>query len=205
MERIKLLINFMIAEKSLVVFKPDVIQRQIVGELLTRFERKGFKVVAMKMIKPSKELVGKHYSDNEDYLRGVGDNAITSARERGETMQDISALDFGKMVRNWNIEYLSCGPVVAMVFEGAHVIEGVRKILGSTNPIRADIGSIRADYTPDSYLLADAQGRTARTLVHASDSPEEAEREIKLWFSKDEIFTYETAIEKILYDTGWTK
>lgn len=186
------------------IFKPDVLQRQISGELLTRFERKGFKVVGMKMVWPTTELVAKHYEDDEDYLRSVGEKSLESAKERGEELPDLTPLEFGQRIRQWNIDYLTCGPVIAIVFEGAHVIESVRKLLGKTNPLAADVGSIRADYSPDSYLLADSQGRTTRTIAHASDAPETAEREISLWFDETELYSYETAIEKILYDAGWT-
>lgn len=194
----------MTKEQTLVIFKPDVIQRQICGEILTRFERKGFKVVAMKMVWPSCELVGKHYEDDEKYLKEVGQRTLDFAKERGEKPLSEDPLETGKTVRQWNIDYLSCGPVLAFVLEGASVVEGVRKIVGKGNPIISDVGTIRADFTPDSFLLANAQMRTARTLIHASDSVETAQREIKLWFTKEEIHSYETAIEKILYDVKWT-
>lgn len=191
-------------ERTLVVFKPDVVQRQIVGEIIQRFERKGFKIIGMKMAHPSKDFISKHYIDDDEYNRGVGEKAIKAAKERGEKV-DESPIEIGRRIRNWNMNYLSCGPVIAVVFEGSHVIEGVRKMLGSTNPRTADVGTIRSDYTPDSYILADMQGRTTRTMVHASDCEESAKREILLWFDKDELFDYETAIEKILYDAGWSK
>jgi len=191
-------------EQTLVIFKPDVVQRQIVGELITRFEKKGFKIVAMKLVHPNRELVGEHYEADEEYLKGVGNKSVESARERGEKIPTKTPLEIGNQIREWNIDYLSCGPVIAMVIEGAQVIESVRKMVGKTNPVLADVGTIRSDYTPDSYLLADVQGRTTRTLIHASDSIESASREIPLWFSTKEIFSYETAIEKILYDTGWS-
>lgn len=192
-------------ERTLIILKPDVIQRQIIGEILTRFERKGLKVVAMKLVTPSRELVSKHYSDDKAYLEEVGNKGIVSAKERGEDLGDLTALEIGARVRMWNVEYLSCGPVLAVVLEGAHVIASVRKLIGKSNPVDADVGTIRADFTPDSFLLSNAQGRTTRTMIHASDSVENANREIALWFSKDEILSYETAIEKILYDAGWGK
>lgn len=195
----------MIDERTLIVFKPDVIQRQIVGELITRFERKGFKIVGMKMVHPTRELVGKHYEADEAYMTEVGEKTIAFAKERGEDVGDETALEIGQRVRLWNIEYLSCGPVIAAVVEGPNVIEGVRKIIGRSNPIVADVGTIRSDYTPDSYLLADIQGRTTRTMIHASDAPERASREISLWFDESEICKYETAIEKVLYDVGWSR
>jgi len=192
----------MINERTLVIFKPDVLQRQISGEILTRFERKGFKIVAMKMTVPSKDLVGKHYEGEKEYLTEVGEKSIKSAKDRGEDTSKMNAFKIGSQIRKWNISYLTCGPVLAIVFQGPMIIQSVRKMAGTTNPLMADIGTIRADYSPDSYLFADTQGRT---ILHASDSIKSAEREIPLWFKDNEIFNYEVGIEKILYDKGWTE
>lgn len=103
-----------------------------------------------------------------------------------------------------NINYLTCGPVIAVVFQGFGVIAGVRKMLGSTSPADGDVGTIRADFSLDSFALADEQGRVTRSMLHASDSVEHAEREIGLWFNATEISEYETAAEKIFYDAGWS-
>lgn len=195
----------MTQEKTLVIFKPDVLQRQIVGELLTRFERKGFKIIGMKLTHPSRELVGEHYAASEDYLIEVGEKSLKSAKEQGEDTWNMTALEIGSQIRQWNIDYLTCGPVVAMVLQGPTIIQSVRNILGSTNPQNADIGTIRGDYSPDSFMLSNAQGRTTRTIVHASDSIESATREIPLWFNEDELFDYTTGIESILFDAGWSK
>jgi nucleoside-diphosphate kinase len=192
-------------ERTLVILKPDVIQRQIVGEILTRFERKGFKIIGMKMVWPTEELMREHYIDEDEYHRSVGIKAVDNAKEKGEDVTGMDPVEIGRRIRNYNVEYLSCGPVLAFVLEGNSVIEGVRKLLGKTNPRLADVGTIRADYTPDSYFLADMQGRATRTIAHASDSVESAEREIPLWFKDDELYEYSTAIEHILYDAGWSK
>ncbi len=191
-------------ERTLVIFKPDVLQRQIIGELITRFERKGFKIVGMKLIHPSKELVGKHYTDDPAYLKEVGEKGIASALARGEEVKETDPMKIGNQVRDWNIQYLACGPVLAMVLQAPNIVEAVRKMLGSSNPANADIGTIRADYSPDSFFLANMQGRTTRTLIHASDSVENAKREISLWFNNNEIYEYETAMEKVLFDAGWS-
>lgn len=192
-------------ERTLVILKPDVIQRQIVGEILTRFERKGFKIIGMKMILADRELAEKHYVGDEEYLISLGEKTRKAAEARGDDVSGWDNLAKGNEIREWSIEYLSSGPVVAFVLEGNYVIEGVRKILGGTNPRNADIGTIRADYSPDSYFLADLQGRATRTLLHASDSVESAEREIPLWFKENELYDYKTAIEYALYDAGWSK
>ena len=191
-------------EKSLVVFKPDILQRQIVGEIIGRFERKGFKIVAMKMLIPSRELVGKHYEDMKEYLVETGEKAKKGAVARGEDVSNWDSLARGQWIRESNINYLTCGPVLAMVLQVFGVVTGVRKMLGSTSPADGDVGTIRADFSLDSFALADEQGRVTRSMVHASDSVENAEREIGLWFNATEISEYETAAEKIFYDVGWT-
>jgi nucleoside-diphosphate kinase len=191
-------------ERSLLLIKPDVLQRQIVGEILTRFERKGFKIVALKMLNATKEQVGEHYVDDEAYLIGVGNKAKKGAEERGEDISNWDPLERGKMLRQRNLEYLTCGPIVAMVLEGYGVISGVRKILGSTSPAAGDVGTIRDDYSLDTFYLADIVARSTRTMIHASDSVESAKREIDIWFNSSEICDdYETAVEKIFYDEGW--
>lgn len=191
-------------ERSLLLIKPDVLQRQIVGEILTRFERKGFKMVAMKMLNATEEQVGEHYFDDEEYLKEVGDKAKKGAISRGEDVSDWNSLERGKIIRQRNIDYLTCGPIVAIVLEGFGVISGVRKLLGDTSPAEGDVGTIRDDFSLDTYQLADYISRSTRTMIHASDCVENAEREIAIWFKEDEICDdYETAVEKIFYDEGW--
>lgn len=192
-------------EKTLLIFKPDILQRQIVGEIISRFERKGFKIVGMKMSVPSRELIGKHYVDDPKYLIETGDNAKKGAEARGEDTSNWNSLERGKWIRESNINYLTCGPVIAMVLQGFGVIAGVRKMLGSTSPADGDVGTIRADFSLDSFALADEQGRVTRSMIHASDSVENAEREIGLWFNATEISEYETAAEKIFYDVSWSE
>jgi len=191
-------------ERSLLLIKPDVLQRQIVGEILTRFERKGFKIVAMKMLNTTKEQVAEHYEDKEDYLIKVGDNAKKGAEARGEDISDWDALERGKFIRQRNISYLTCGPIVAMVLEGFGVISGVRKLLGNASPASGDVGTIRDDFSLDTFQLADYISRSTRTMIHASDTVENAQREISIWFKENELCdNYETAAEKIFYDEGW--
>jgi nucleoside-diphosphate kinase len=193
-----------ISEQTLLLMKPDVLQRQIVGEILTRFERKGFKIVAMKMLNATKEQVGEHYENEESYLIETGEKAKKGAIARGEDVSDWNSLERGKIIRQNNISYLTCGPIIAMVLEGHGVVSGVRKLLGSTSPAEGDVGTIRDDYSFDTFALADYVSRATRTMLHASDSPENAKREIKIWFKEDEICNnYRTVAEKIFYDEGW--
>ncbi|MBP5204486.1 nucleoside-diphosphate kinase [bacterium] len=189
-------------EKTLVLIKPDVLQRQIVGEIFSRFERKGIKIVAMRMLNATKEQVGEHYIDDPAYLIETGEKAKKGAEARGEDVSDWNSLERGKIVRQRNIDYLTSGPIIAMVLEGFGVVAQVRKILGSASPADSDLGTIRDDYSLDTYALADYISRSTRTMLHASDSVENAEREIKIWFKdKDICNNYETAAEKIFYDS----
>jgi len=196
----------MAQERTLVLIKPDVLQRQLVGEILSRFERKGIKMTAMKMLNATKEQVGEHYESEEAYLIETGEKAKKGAMERGEDVSKWNSLEQGRKIRQRNINYLTCGPIVAILFEGFGVISQVRKILGSASPAEGDIGTIRNDYSIDTYVLADYIDRSTMTMLHASDSVENAERELKIWFKESEICNdYETGVEKIFYDAGWSK
>lgn len=191
-------------ERTLILVKPDVLQRQIVGEILSRFERKGFKIIAMKMLNATKEQMEDHYTDEESYLIETGEKAKKGAMARGEDVSNWNSLEKGKIIRNNNVVYLTCGPIISMVLEGHGVIDGVRKILGSSSPADGDVGTIRDDYSYDTYALADYISRATRTMLHASDSVENAERELKIWFKESELCNnYETVAEKIFFDTAW--
>ncbi|MEP7103542.1 MAG: nucleoside-diphosphate kinase [Candidatus Dojkabacteria bacterium] len=191
-------------ERSLVILKPDSIQRGLAGEIISRFERKGLKIVAMKMVLPTLEQAQKHYNQPESAMMALGERTLAAYREKGIEFGK-EPMDIARDIQKKLLKYLATGPVVVMVIEGAHAIAHVRKIRGATNPLAADVGSITADYTIDSYFIADEGERAIRNLVHASGTPEEAEQEIKVWFTKDEIYEYDLAIEKILYDTAWEK
>jgi nucleoside-diphosphate kinase len=194
--------NTMAIEQTLVIVKPDGVQRGLLGEILTRFERVGLKVVGMKFTWPDREQVGQHYTDDEAYLTGVGEKALRSAHEQGRAVSE-TALEIGQRVREANMRYLSTGPVLVMVLEGNTAVETVRTIIGGTNPLTADIGTIRGDLTNDDFSQADAEGRAVRNLMHASSDHSEAAREIPLWFEKDELHDYQTVMDKVLHDPSW--
>ena len=190
-------------ERSLVIVKPDGVQRGLVGEIVTRFEKKGLKITAMKMIWPTKELATKHYDQPESAMKLLGERTLTSYAEKGVKHWSSDPMEIARDIQKKLVNYLSTGPVVAMVIEGAHAIAHVRKIRGATNPLGADIGTITGDYTIDSYFISDLDARAIRNLVHASGTVEEAENEIKLWFDEKEVMDYDLAIDKILYSKEW--
>ncbi|QQS39333.1 nucleoside-diphosphate kinase [Candidatus Woesebacteria bacterium] len=189
-------------EKSLVLIKPDGVQRGLIGEVITRFERKGLKVVAMKMIWPDKKKAMDHYFWSDEEKEASGGRTIEAYKAQGYKITK-SAKEYAEDVQRRLYSYLQTGPIVAMVIEGAHAIEHVRKVVGHGNPLSADVGSIRADFTIDSYVVADDVDRAARNLIHASGNPSEAAREMSVWFKDNEIVDYDLAIEKILYSKEW--
>lgn len=189
-------------ERSLVLIKPDGVQRGLVGEILSRFEKKGLKITAMKMLWPTKEMAAKHYDQPESAAIALGEKTIAAYAEKGIKI-DKKPLEIAKDIQGKLVKYMVTGPIVAMVIEGAHAIAHVRKIRGGTNPLTADVGTITGDYTIDSYFIADADGRAVRNLVHASGTVEEAENEIDIWFKENEIMDYDLAIDQILYSMEW--
>jgi nucleoside-diphosphate kinase len=194
--------DIMAIERTLAIIKPDGVQRGLVGEILGRFERAGLKIVGMKMVWPTQELVAQHYTSDENYLQSVGEKALENARQQGRTLT-ATALEIGQRVREANMRYISTGPVIAFVMEGNTAVQTVRNIIGGTNPLTADIGTIRGDLTIDDFSQADAEGRSTRNLMHASGDISEARREIPLWFSEKELHNYQTVMDKVLHDPSW--
>lgn len=191
-------------ERTLVLVKPDGVQRGLVGEIISRFERKGLKLVATKMVWPTEEQSKAHYHWSEEEKIGNGKRTIESYAEKGIGLKEDPIFYAEKTLAKL-YKYLQAGPIVAMVWEGAHAIQHIRNLVGYGSPLRADVGTLRADYSIDSYVFADEGDRVTRNLIHASGNVEEAERELKVWFTEDEIVDYELAIEKILYDPEWEK
>lgn len=189
-------------ERTLVLLKPDAVQRGLVGEILTRFERKGLKVIAMKMQLADKNTAMEHYKWSEAEKIANGDRTISILQEKGLPVEKTN-IEYAEATQSKLTGMLMAGPTIALVIEAAHAIEHVRKIVGHGSPLKADVGTIRADFTIDSYMVADQADRAARNLVHASSSVDEAEREIKVWFTEDELTDYDLAIEKILYSKDW--
>ena len=160
-------------QRTLILFKPDAVQRGIVGEILTRFERVGLKIIGTKMIFPNKEHYHKHYE-------GIG-KMVT---RRGEKAFDMA------------LEFMTQGPVIAMVLEGVESVELVRKLVGGTEPKAALPGTIRGDYSHMSFGYADEHNVGIPHLIHASGSVEEAKQEIEHWFADHEIYDYHSPREK---------
>jgi nucleoside-diphosphate kinase len=179
-------------ERTFVMIKPDGVQRGLIGEVIGRLEKRGLKVVALKMIKPSIEHVNDHYPKDDTWVARLGDKGFNVFKEYGidpkEIMGTDNNLEAGKKVREWLVKYLTEAPVVAMIVEGIHARDMVRKIAGPTLPNKAEIGTIRGDFSVDSPAAANFQQRAIKNIIHASETAEEVENEINHWFSIGEIF-----------------
>ena len=173
-------------ERTLVLIKPDAFKRGLVGKIISRFESVGLSLEEMKIVNATTKIVEKHYSDNKIWIRSVGKKTVDAYQKYNlniaEDLGTDDALKVGNLVRKWLIKQITSGPIIAIILSGNHAIEVVRKIVGNTVPLFAELGTIRGDFSIDSPDLATKGKRALQNLVHASSSVEEAKREISLWF-----------------------
>jgi nucleoside-diphosphate kinase len=158
-------------QRTLILLKPDALDRGIVGEIVTRFERVGAKLVGLKLLVSEKDTAMKHYTED-------------------------LAIRRGEKVRELMISMLTSGPIVAMVLEGIEIVEVVRKMVGGTEPKTAAPGTIRGDYAHVSFKYADEKQIGVFNLIHASGSPEEAPVEIDVWFKPEELVEHDPSYTK---------
>ena len=157
-------------EKSLVIIKPDGVERGLVGDIIKRFENAGLKLLGMKMVWIDKKFAEQHYSAHK------------------------SKPFFKELV-----EFITEGPVVAFVIEGVHAVHNVRRLVGTTSPHEAAPGTIRGDFAHISMAYASQKGSGGKNVIHASGSKKEADEEIKLWFKKEELHSYTTVDQKHVF------
>lgn len=183
-------------ERTFVILKPDAVQRAITGEIITRFERAGLKIVAMKMIIPEMEILKKHYPDA--LIPIIGNKTKTdwdaAGLEYSETAEEI-----GETILDATRKFMQEAPVIALVLEGGHAVEVVRKMVGSTGPKDSAPGTIRGDYAHLSLGRASLKKKGAANLIHASGTVEEAKQEIDLWFGGEQMFEYKTVHEALTH------
>lgn len=187
-------------EKTVVIIKPDGVQRSLIGEIISRYERVGLKLIAMKMMNATPELIEQHYTLDPGWRKAVGEKSIKGFLDKGQTPPSTDPLEVAQSVIDRLIRFMTSGPVVTMVWQGAHAVKLVRKLTGGTEPLMSDVGTIRGDYVLDSYEMTEIDNRAIRNIVHASGSVKEAEDEIKHWFKESELMNYESAVERILYN-----
>ncbi len=167
-------------ERTLVMIKPDGIERSLIGEIIGRLERVGLKIVAMKMMTTTPDHVEKHYTLDPKWRTVTGEKTIKGYKDKGLVPPSEDPLAITAAILENLKKYMTAGPIIAMVIEGAHAVKIVRKLVGGTEPLSSDVGSIRGDYVIDSYQMSDVDKRAIRNLIHASGSVEEANMEIPL-------------------------
>lgn len=188
-------------ERTLVIIKPDGVQRSLVGEIIKRIERVGMKFVAFKFLVPKEDQCWTHYNKDNAWFEAKGSKIVKDKEEKGLPVEK-PAIEYGKDILRGNVTFFMSGPVLAMVVEGNQAVGVVKKLVGGTEPMTSDVGTIRGDFTNDSYALAGIDIRAVRNLVHCSDSPEEASREAKIWFDEKDMINYRLVQEEILYDVN---
>ncbi len=187
-------------ERTVVLMKPDAVKKGLVGEILHRFERVGLKIVGMKMVRPNESLLKEHYvSDNPETLKRLGGKTLKTYTEYGKDAKADFGTDdpaeLGKLVIKWLLDYMSSGPIFAVLLEGRHAVDNVISLAGPTMPVHAPPGSIRGDFSTDSAAYANEEKRGVVNLIHVSGSLEEAKFEESLWFEKDEVHSYKRSDE----------
>ncbi len=193
----------MTKQQALILIKPDGVQRGLVGKITKRFEQVGLKIVGLKCVWAKEQQIIDHYPSTEAWFKKVGERTLTNYKKKGLDAKKVFGTDdaksIGKTVKQWLIKYLQESPVFCFVVEGYDTTELVRKICGNTIPLLANPGTIRGDFSHDTIDLANEQNRPLRNLIHASETPEDAQKEINVWFKKDEFFSYERADEKFMF------
>jgi len=188
-------------ERSFVMVKPDGVQRSLIGEIVRRFERTGLKLVALKLVLPTEEQCWTHYNKDDAWFESKGVKMVESRKLAG-LPTDKAPIEYGKAIVRALVKFINSGPAVAMIWQGNEAVGIVKKLVGGTEPLTSDVGTIRGDMTLDSYDLSGADERAVRNLIHCSDKPEEAERETNIWFKPEEIIKYRLLAEEILYDVN---
>lgn len=190
-------------ERTFCLIKPDGVARGLIGEIIHRFEQRGLKVTALVMLNATREKVDGHYPKEEVWIRRLGQKTLSTYEKYGyDVLKELGTsddLEIGHKVREWLLESLTCGPVVKMVVEGVHAIEMVRKIAGNTMPAFAEMGTLRGDYSVDSAAAANRDKRAVRNIIHASETPQEAEHEIAYWFRPEELHSYKRSEEDFMF------
>lgn len=193
----------MLKQRALLIIKPDGVQRGLCGTILKRFETAGLTVIGLKFETASNEKVIAHYPETEAWFKKVGERTLTNYAKKGLDAKKVfnteDPVAIGKTVKGWLITYFRESPVLLVVVEGYDVIEIVRKLSGNTIPLLAAPGTIRGDFSHDTIDLANEQNRPLRNIIHASDTVEDGEKEVNLWFKPEELFLYKRADEAIMF------
>lgn len=181
-------------EQTFVLIKPDAVQKGLIGEIIKRFEQRDLKIVRLEMFQPTVEDIDSHYPKDQAWITRLGEKSLSTYSKYNIDPKPLLGTDnpaeIGSMVRQWVIDYMTSAPLIRMIVQGLHAVDTVRKIAGPTLPFNAEMGTIRGDFSIDSPALANAEKRAVMNLVHASETAQEAQHEIKHWFGETMTLNY---------------
>lgn len=190
-------------ERTVLLIKPDGVRRGLIGEIISRIEQRGLKIIALQMIHANKEQMDNHYPKDSAWIERLGRKSLDTYKKYNmDPLEKIGTKDpakIGRKIRSWIIDFMISGPMIKMVVSGIHAIDMVRKLAGNTLPNLAEMGTIRGDYSVDSPAAANADCRGVRNIVHASETPEEAKNELKEWFTASEIHDYDRSDDDVMF------
>ncbi len=190
-------------ERTVVIVKPDGVKRGLIGEIISRLERRGLKIIALEMFTATKAQIDDHYPKDSSWIKRLGEKTLANYKKYGwDASQELGTdkpEEIGIMVRSWLIDYMTSSPLVKMVVRGIHAVDMMRKIAGNTMPAVAEMGTIRGDFSVDDATAANRDKRAIHNILHASETPEEAEHEITFWFAPEEIHDDKRAEEDMMF------
>jgi len=188
-------------ERTLIILKPDAVKRGLIGKIIETFENVGLKLMAAKMLKPSADVIKNHYPGTVEWIKEMGEKTLASFKQSGnnvmETFKTEDPNKLGQFIYERLIKYWMEGPIVVMVWQGPNAVTVARKLRGHTIPALATPGTLLAQYSFDSSPLSASLDRVVKTFIHASGSLDEAGREIKYWFGKQEFKEYEREVDSL--------
>ena len=189
-------------EVTFLMIKPDGVRRGYIGEVINRIEKIGLKIIALKMVQATREKISGFYPSDTKWINRLGEKTLGTYQKYGyDPIKELGTDKpevIGKMVREWLVDYMTSAPLVPMVIKGIHAVSKVRKLAGDTMPANAEFGTIRGDLSADSAAAANRDKRAVFNVVHATETPEEAERELRYWFEKEELTDYRRSDDEII-------
>lgn len=188
-------------ERTLVIIKPDGVQRSLVGDIIKRYERTGLKLVALRFGIIDEKKLWEHYNKDDAWFLKKGTKIVEDKKASGLPITK-EAIEYGRDIIGQLVKFMTSGPTITMVWQGNQAAAVVRKITGETEPSTSDVGTIRGDLTLDSYGIAAVDDRAVRNLIHCSENAAEGAREVSLWFTENELLNYRLLNEAILYDVN---
>ena len=190
-------------EKTVLLIKPDGVKRGLIGEIISRIEKRGLKIIALNMIWATRDQIDGHYPKDEKWITRLGEKTKATYEKYGfDIKKELGTTDLkkiGEKVRSWQLDFKTSGPIVKMVVRGIHAIDMIRKLVGNTMPSLAEMGTIRGDFSIDSAAAANRNKRAVHNIVHASENPDEVKNELNFWFAPEEIHDYKRAEDDIMF------